>query len=135
MSERRDFGFWLLLLLVLLLVAGLFWTPHDPMAQVFISDRLAGSSFENLMGVDGLGRDFLSRVWRGGGNTFLMGISAMVAAVSGAVLLLVLERSGPSILRRQVRRGAGGWLAMPGVFGGLLRVVFLVPWRGGRGGG
>lgn len=128
---RRKFGSWrgtvFLGLLVAVLLAGLFYTPHDPMAQSFLEERLTGPSWEHPMGVDGLGRDVASRIWIGGAHTLLMGIAATCGAWLAALVLLVVEQSGPGLVRRAIRQTVGVWIAVPVLFVGLLLLVFLRP--------
>ncbi len=77
-------------LLGLVLVMGMIFSavcadfiiPHDPTAM-HIPDRLAGPSFEYLMGTDHLGRDVFSRVIMGGR------IALWVALVSTSVSLFI----------------------------------------------
>lgn len=125
-SDNRS-GEVLLLLLAGILLAGLIWTPHDPMAQEFLADRLAAPGWPHVMGVDGLGRDVASRVWLGGAHTLVMGIGATVGATMVALILLGMEQSGPGILRRAIRQMVGVWIAIPVLFVGLLLLVFMRP--------
>lgn len=123
---RRLEGAWLLLLL-LALGAGYFWTPHDPMSQEFLAERVSGPSVSHLMGVDGLGRDYASRVWRGSAHTLVMGAAAAVGACGFALLLLLVEQTFPRFIGRAIRRTVGVWIAIPVLFVGLLLLVFLRP--------
>jgi ABC-type dipeptide/oligopeptide/nickel transport system permease subunit len=106
---------------------GLFWTPHDPGAQSFRDSALAGPSMVHWMGVDPLGRDLLSRLWRGLGHTVAMSGSAAVAALFVSGLLLFFAES----LGRRVRQVVGGlinlWVAVPVVLLGLLLLVAFRP--------
>src|SRR5690625_1659928 len=120
MVNQRSWATWFLFLLAAGLLLGLFLTPHNPMAQSFLSERLSGPTWSHPMGVDGLGRDFLSRVWRGGAHTLLMGAGAMAGAAFGAIVLLIVERMGPAFIRRSVRKVVGVWIAIPVLFVGLL---------------
>lgn len=127
----RSKGSWwgeiLLFVLMVLLLAGLVFEPHDPMAQDFLPERLSRPTWTHPMGVDGLGRDVASRVWRGGAHTLLMGMAAAAGAVGAAVVLLSLEQAGPVFLRRTIRRTVGVWIAIPVLFVGLLLLVFMKP--------
>lgn len=128
---RRKFGNWRGTILPGLfvggLLVGLFYTPHDPMAQSFLAERLAGPSWKHPMGVDGLGRDVASRIWIGGAHTLLMGIAATCGAWLAALALLMVEQSGPMLARRAIRQTVGVWIAIPVLFVGLLLLVFLRP--------
>lgn len=128
MSEGKKWGQEAVLFTgVVVLMVGLFFTPYDPMAQDFLDHRLASPSWAHPMGVDGLGRDVASRVWSGGANTLLMGISATLGALLAALMLLVTEQTGPHLLRRAIRQTVGVWIAIPVLFVGLLLLVFLKP--------
>lgn len=125
--RKNRCGEGLLLLLAGILLAGLVWTPYDPMAQEFLEDRLAAPGWPHLMGVDGLGRDVASRVWLGGAHTLLMGVGATVGATLVALLLLWIEQTGLAFLRRTIRQMIGIWIAIPVLFVGLLLLVFMKP--------
>lgn len=117
----------MLLGFVALLLTGLGFTPHDPMAQDFLEKRLMPPSWAHPMGVDGLGRDVLSRVWLGGAHTLLMGLGATVGALTVALAFLAAEQTGPRWLQRAIRQTMGVWIAIPVLFVGLLLLVFLRP--------
>ncbi len=115
------------LLVAVAILAGFFATPHDPMSQEFIGERLAGPSAEHWLGVDGLGRDYFSRVWRGAANTFAMGTAGAAGAFLLAVVLLGIEQAMPRAVGRAILRAVGVWIAIPVLFVGLLLLVFLRP--------
>lgn len=122
----RPWDAWALLLLFLVL-AGFFLTPHDPMAQSFREAALEGPSATHLLGVDGLGRDFASRLWQGGANTVSLAVGALAISLVLASGLVAVEQGGPAWLGRMVRMGIGLWVAFPVIFIGLLLLVFLKP--------
>ncbi len=113
--------------LLLVVMAGFFLTPEDPGAQSFRDQALAGPSAVHWMGVDGLGRDFFSRLWRGGANTIGLSAVALALTFSLASLLVALEQAGPTGCGRLVRNLVGLWVAFPVIFLGLLLLVFLDP--------
>ncbi len=117
----------LVLIVLLLAAAGWVYTPHDPMEQAFLDDRLSGPGAENWLGVDGLGRDFASRVWRGAANTVGMAAAATVLCLLVALALLALEQGGPGWVRPGVRGLVAAWIGIPVLFVGLLLLVFLHP--------
>jgi peptide/nickel transport system permease protein len=122
----RGWDWWALALLAVAL-AGLLVTPHDPMAQVFRDRALQGPSAVNWLGVDGLGRDFASRLWQGAGHTCVLAAAAMAITLALAALLAALEQAGPAWCARFIRMLVGIWVALPVVFIGLLLLVFLKP--------
>lgn len=113
--------------LLLLALAGLLWTPWDPASQEFREQALAGPSLQHWLGVDGIGRDVFSRLWRGAGNTTAMGLVALAGTLALSVLLLVAERIGPHPLPRIIPLTIGIWVALPVVLIALVALVFLAP--------
>jgi len=126
-SQLKRLWDWWALVLVALALAGLFLTPHDPMAQDFRDRALGGPSLVNWLGVDGLGRDFASRLWHGAGNTVILAAASMALALVLSCLLVSLEQAGPRWCGRFIRMGIGIWVALPVIFIGLLLLVFLRP--------
>jgi len=113
--------------LVALAMCGLFLTPHDPGAQSFIALRLSGPDWNHWLGVDGLGRDFFSRMWLGTANTILLGSTASVLTLLMGSGLLAAERGGPRWFGKIVQNLVSVGIAMPVLFVGLLLLVFLKP--------
>lgn len=113
--------------LVVAALCGFFLTPHDPGAQSFIAERLSGPGWSHWLGVDGLGRDFFSRMWLGTANTILLGSSASLMTLLLASGLLAAERGGPLWFAKLVRSLVSLGIAMPVLFVGLLLLVFLKP--------
>ncbi len=109
---------------------GLIWTPYDAQAQLFREEARAGPSAVHWLGVDALGRDVLSRVWRGSGNTVVFGTAAAAGSLLVAAGLLGLERRGARGLRHLIRALVSAGLAMPVFLVGLVLLVFLPasPW-------
>ncbi len=117
---------WAVFLLVVIL-CGIFWTPYDPLSQAFREQALSGPTLMHPLGIDGLGRDFLSRLWRGGANTSSLAIASLLLTFALAAALVALERSGPAWCGRFVRMVIGLWVALPVIFIGLLLLVFMKP--------
>lgn len=111
------------------LLLGLFWTPYDPYEQSFFDLRVSGSSPEHWLGVDRLGQDYLSRIWRGAANSILFAILGSVASLAVSGLLLTLQERGGLLLGKAVRSLVSFGIAMPAIFIGLLIVTFME--RGG----
>ncbi len=106
---------------------GIFFTPYDPHEQAFREIAFAGSSGQHWFGIDGLGRDFGSRLWRGSGNTVAMACAAMLLNLALSSLLLSVEQGGPSWASRIVRLTIGLWVAVPVILISLVLLVFLKP--------
>ena len=81
---RQDKGIWLalaFLLLITILAIGIGFTDADPDAMNLQKMYHAPDS-ENLFGTDELGRDYLTRVIYGARVSLIVGLLAMVAAVT-----------------------------------------------------
>jgi peptide/nickel transport system permease protein len=79
-------GALLMLLVVLLAVLGLLWTPYAPTA-VDLLHRSSGPTARHLLGTDQFGRDLFSRIIYGARTAVIVGFSC---AVIGGVVGLVL---------------------------------------------
>lgn len=124
-ARRAGYGDWLLALWVAWSLFGLWWTPFAPQAQLFLDQRRANPSAAHWLGIDGLGRDMLSRVWSGSGHTVIFGAAAAAGTLALAALLLVLERRGPRPVQTATRATASAGLAVPVLLVGLILSVFL----------
>jgi oligopeptide transport system permease protein len=75
-----------LLLLVLVGVVALFWTPY-PYAHTGVAGTYEGPSAEHLLGADSLGRDILSRLMVGAQISLVVGISTQLIVLAIGVPL------------------------------------------------
>jgi peptide/nickel transport system permease protein len=77
----------IVLIYVVIALAGLFdVTPHNPLQQYRI-DRLHAPSTIYWMGTDLFGRDVASRLMKGVGQSFVVGVTAVaLASIAGTVL-------------------------------------------------
>lgn len=114
-------GFWLLLM------AGLIWTPFPAADQAFREARLSFPGWPHLAGIDGLGRDFLSRLWVGAGWTLGLGFVIMVLTiVAGGLTVGAAERwprAGGLAVNVMVPMG----LTLPVIFVALLLLAAVGP--------
>ncbi len=82
-------AFIIILYLLLALLAAVGLTPHDPLMQYRI-DRLQGPSTMYWMGTDLFGRDTMSRLMRGIGQSFVVAFSSVaLATIAGTIIGLV----------------------------------------------
>ena len=123
---KRFSDIWACALLVVAL-AGVLFTPHDPASQAFRDRALEGPSGGHWLGVDGLGRDFLSRLWEGAAHTIALSAMALVITLLLSTALVALEQAFPRWIGRFIRMAVGVWVALPVIFIGLLLLVFLKP--------
>lgn len=108
-----------------LLLVGLLWTPHNPYGQIHFELRMSGPSVEHWLGVDRLGQDYLSRVWRGAGNSIAFALVGSVAVLGISVALIWVERKGGPVVGSVIRAFVSFGIAMPAIFVGLLIVTFM----------
>lgn len=122
---------WLLLLLAAALAAP-WLSPHDPLAQDLMLERLPPWGFEGhepgyLLGTDSLGRDVLSRLIHGSRIALTVAVVAAAAAgLFGSVLGLAGGYFG-GWTDRVISRLIDVWMAFPPVLFAILLVAVLGP--------
>ena len=118
------------IVLLLLILVALFADVLAPFApnEVFLMDRLQGSSARYPLGTDQLGRDFMSRLIYGARLTLGVGLAA--TAVNVLVALVVGGVSGfiGGRLDLTVQRFVDAWMSIPGLL--ILLTVMSVVGRG-----
>ena len=88
MKKKNTFlrvGLVLTALVVGFIVLGLFWTPYSPNAMDF--SRLLPPSAAHPMGTDKFGRDILSRVMVGAGDTLLIALGTVAIGTVASTLI------------------------------------------------
>ena len=117
----------ILLLLILVALLADVLAPFAP-NEVFLMDRLQGSSARYPLGTDQLGRDFASRLIYGARLTLGVGLAA--TAVNVLVALVVGGVSGfvGGRLDLTVQRFVDAWMSIPGLL--ILLTVMSVVGRG-----
>lgn len=117
----------IIVLYVLLAVAGAAGlTPHDPLQQ-FRIDRLHGPSSSYWMGTDLFGRDVLSRLMLGIGQSFIVaGLSVALATLAGTVIGLIAAWWG-HLWDGMLMRLMDVLLAFPAILLALLIVAIAGP--------
>jgi peptide/nickel transport system permease protein len=124
-SRRR--GGWAVGAIFLAVLLGLWFTPYDPLAQDFRADSLSGPSWAHWMGVDPLGRDLFSRLWRGTANTVVMSLGAVGGTFALSAFLLAAFERGGRWFERLIETLVNVWVAVPVFFLGLLLLVAFAP--------
>ncbi len=104
---------------------GFVLTPFDPYSQRFLDFSQGGVSLVHWFGVDELGQDVLSRVWRGAGNTILYAMIASLGTLVFSTLLLVAEQRLGRMVSRVILSLVSLGIAVPVMFLGLLFMIFL----------
>jgi peptide/nickel transport system permease protein len=111
----------LVLVVVLMALLSIVWTPSDP-GHVEVSARLKGpGSAGHLLGSDQLGRDELSRIMAGARNTLLVGIVTVLIALGVGVPLGGLAALRRGTVEDVTMRISDVLLAFPAV---LLAIMF-----------
>lgn len=124
MTARRFWNGGILVGLAVLLF-GLLWTPYDPYHQGFFELRSSGASLHHWLGVDRLGQDYFSRIWRGAGSSILFALLGSLGALGVSGVLLFLERTAWPWVGKAVRSLVSFGIALPAIFLGLLVVTFM----------
>ena len=122
MKNRRLFiGAVITGIMVLLTVAGVFFTPYDPNAMD-TSAKLAGISLKHLMGCDNFGRDILSRILSGLGTTMLVALGTVFIGVFFGTIIGAFTGYYGGIPDEVLMRFNDAVLAFPSL---LLALVFI----------
>lgn len=109
-----------ILLIIILALVSLVWTPYDPTHSV-AGDRLMVPSLAHPMGTDRYGRDVFSAIMVGAQITLLVGTVAVAIAVIIGVPLGILAGMRPNRLGALIMGGSDVVMAFPGL---LLAIVF-----------
>jgi len=117
----------IVLIYVVVALLGLFdLTPHYPLQQYRI-DRLHAPSVVYWMGTDLFGRDVASRLMKGVGQSFLVGVSAVaLATIAGTILGLTAAWFG-KLWDGLVMRIMDVLLAFPAILLALLIIAIAGP--------
>ena len=108
------FGLVVLTLMVLMAVFADVIAPYN-YQQTDILNQLKGSSWAHPMGTDNLGRDVLSRIIRGARVEMLVGLGAVIIAVSIATAIGLASGFIGGAFDLVVQRLIDIWMAFPGL--------------------
>lgn len=108
-------------IVLLLILAGIFFTPYDPNQMNGAAKNMA-PSLSHLFGTDNFGRDILSRVMEGSRTTFFIALSVvLIGAAAGTIMGAVTGYFG-GILDEILMRVNDVLLSFPGI---LLALVLV----------
>ncbi|MCJ1702224.1 MULTISPECIES: ABC transporter permease [unclassified Rathayibacter] len=110
----------LILLVLVVALVSLVWTPYDPERSV-PGDRLLFPGPAHLLGTDRYGRDVLSQIMVGAQITLLVGTVAVAIAAILGVPLGILAGMRPKRVGSLIMGGSDVVMAFPGL---LLAIVF-----------
>ena len=87
-TKDRTFriGAGITLFMMIIILAGVFWTPYDPNAMS-AAEKMAGPSFRHLLGTDNFGRDIFSRVVQGAGATFFIALCSVAIGLAAGLVI------------------------------------------------
>ncbi|MCE2452906.1 MAG: ABC transporter permease [Nitrospinae bacterium] len=113
-----------LLVLVLLVLSAPLLAPYDPYA-LGSGSRLGGHSFQNIMGVDNLGRDVFSRILWGGRVSIFVGFSAAFATTVMGLLVGTISGYLGGWVDDILMRFTETFMVIPRFFLALIIVAFF----------
>lgn len=116
----------IVLTVLVIAVAGAFYTPYDPDRPDF-SVRLAAPSAEHPLGTDHFGRDLLSRTVAGARNALLVGAVAVSIALGLGALVGVTAGYAGGWVDELLMRPVEALAAFPAVLLALLAAAVLGP--------
>ncbi|WP_426183848.1 ABC transporter permease [Microbacterium sp. TWP3-1-2b2] len=130
-STTGRFGLITVIVIALVALISLFWTPFDPLAAD-VRDRWAAPGWPHLLGTDNTGRDILSLVMAGTRTTVFVSVGAGIVATVVGIALAALGALSARWLRETVAVLVDILIAFPvliiammisSVWGGSLWVV------------
>ena len=134
----------IILILIFVAIFGGVLAPYQ-YAEMHLIDRLQGSSARYLLGTDGLGRDFLSRLIFGARISLLVGLTVTTISVVISTLIGGISGFFGGKVDLVVQRFVDAWIAFPGLLllltimsivgKGLPQIILVLGISGGIGGG
>jgi len=87
-TKDRTFriGAGITLFMMIIILAGVFWTPYDPNAMN-AAEKMTGPGFRHLLGTDNFGRDIFSRVVQGAGATFFIALCSVAIGLAAGLVI------------------------------------------------
>ena len=119
-------GFILSLLVVLMAVTSLVWTPYDANSMNALH-RLAGPSLIHPLGTDQYGRDILSRVMVGAVNSIVVGLVTVTIGLSLGVFFGLISAYYGKIADEAIMRLSDLLFGFPAVLTAILITSVLGP--------
>jgi peptide/nickel transport system permease protein len=120
------FGIAVLAVILLLAVAGIWFTPFDP-TSFAVRARLQPPSWLHLFGTDEFGRDVLSRVLAGAHLSLAIGFGAMLICLLVGVPLGLLAAFHRGVVEEVIMRTVDLLISLPPVLLGLLILAVTPP--------
>lgn len=126
--KRPNFTLGLILsgTVVLIALISLFWTPYEP-NTMNARHRMAPPSPTHPLGTDQYGRDMLSRVMVGAGNSIVVGIITVAIGMGVGVLLGLISAWGGRAADEVIMRFSDLLFGFPAVLSAILITSILGP--------
>ena len=109
-----------------LAVTAQFWTPYDP-AALSIVDKLQAPSLRHWFGTDQLGRDVLSMIMAGAGNSVGVALLSVIIGVFVGVPLGLLAAARRGMMDELIMRGNDVVFAFPSLLLAILITAVFGP--------
>lgn len=119
-------GFILSMIVVLMAITSLVWTPHDP-NQMHARNRLQSPSLGNPLGTDQYGRDILARVMVGAVNSIIVGLVTVAIGLSIGVSLGLVSAYYGKLCDEAIMRLSDFLFGFPAVLTAILITSILGP--------
>jgi peptide/nickel transport system permease protein len=119
-------GFVLSVVVVVMALTSLFWTPHDA-NRMNPRHRLEAPSIQHPLGTDQYGRDILSRVMKGAVNSIIVGLMTVAIGMSAGVFLGLVAAYFRKIADEAIMRLSDLLFGFPAVLTAILITSILGP--------
>ena len=129
-TKNRSFriGAGITLFMLLIIIAGLFWTPYDPNAMN-AAEKMAAPGLRHLLGTDNFGRDIFSRIVQGAGATLLIALCSVAIGLAAGLVIGGLTGWYGGWLDEVLMRLNDSLTAFPGL---LLALVLIAVFDTGK---
>ncbi len=114
--------------ILLMILVGVFYTPHDPNAMD-AGNKFAGVSLRHLMGCDNFGRDVFSRVLEGSRTTFIVAAGTVFIGTFFGIIIGALTGYYGGVVDEVLMRIIDAIFAFPSI---LLALVFISLFGSGK---
>jgi peptide/nickel transport system permease protein len=125
-NKNFTVGFVLSIIVVLVAVTSLVWTPYNG-NRMNARERLLGPSWEHPMGTDQYGRDTLSRVMTGAVNSIIVGLVTVAIGLSLGLLLGLAAAYYRRLIDEAIMRFSDLLFGFPAVLTAILITSILGP--------
>jgi len=125
-NKNFTIGFALSAMVVIAALISLLWTPYDA-NRMNARIRLQGPSWQHPLGTDQYGRDTLSRVMVGAGNSIIVGLVTVAIGLTAGVLLGLAAAYYGKLVDESIMRFSDLLFGFPAVLTAILITSILGP--------